>query len=617
MFYVWVGIMTGALLAYLWGRSREGTRPHWRSPRWWLAAAALLLLLAPLAWDAWKTGFGNFGPIESVRAVLLPWAAGVGFGVWLNLIIAGLPRESSLTFVPLLLALGFVTLIVSEDRYSWLSRLQKVTFGGGGVEFAPAATGSRREGATPAISSAGASTDPGVRRVEDLIVFLKDLNHYIEEDINFAHELNHLVPINHGQNLFAQFAHAVGERLDVVHYALSFNTPSFFFDGELAFEFRNLIERHSVPSSDGLVKVEQLFRKVAEKACREEEHLLLAEALNREDLIRRGILKRDPTGTKEVDKFCVDRQWDGWTADTSDRTFDPAFPYGTLLAAKLLNALGELRAALNEIDWWDKRHGGEIEADSKVDEKAFALHRALSEAARMAHRNRDRGGVPYSPIPIFQRAVAVGDRILMQPAWRITIKNVIEKGYGVDPVWLSDGCSPGLSKNFRKFFRNQASLANTFLYQLSQNLAYAKHEGLVKTMDDRAKYLGKLRFSCLRLDATREEQEKLDGIEAAFVDTAAAVNLVLAAEEERVSEKRDRLCVAKRHSQHSFDIAQRLAADRQASGRLPGGKPRWSLVAAAKKEQKRLEAIDAWADYSSRLDQIKLQLAITGLECTT
>src|SRR3954451_6529928 len=87
MFHLWVGMITGALLAYLWTRRPDSPTNLYRRLRWWLAGSALVVLLAPVVAELWRFGSGSFGPIEAVKVVLLPWAAGVGFGIWMFQII--------------------------------------------------------------------------------------------------------------------------------------------------------------------------------------------------------------------------------------------------------------------------------------------------------------------------------------------------------------------------------------------------------------------------------------------------------------------------------------------------------------------------------------------------
>src|SRR5215216_1702951 len=124
MFHLWIGVMTGLLLAYLWMRTQAPRqRRWWHSERWWLAGFVLAVLFIPLLWDLWRTGYG-ISPIDAIKTVLLPWGAGVGFGVWMSSIVIGpmlreAPDTSPPSFIPIAIAMLFVTVIVSEERYGW------------------------------------------------------------------------------------------------------------------------------------------------------------------------------------------------------------------------------------------------------------------------------------------------------------------------------------------------------------------------------------------------------------------------------------------------------------------------------------------------------------------
>jgi ABC-type Fe3+ transport system permease subunit len=110
MFYLWVGVMAGILLAYLAMRARSrgetgdlatraGRRrqrqlkPWWRSWLWLLGGVVALLLLIPVIWEFIRTGFVSFGWVEAIKTILIPWFAGVGFGIWIYLTIGSLPDD--------------------------------------------------------------------------------------------------------------------------------------------------------------------------------------------------------------------------------------------------------------------------------------------------------------------------------------------------------------------------------------------------------------------------------------------------------------------------------------------------------------------------------------------
>src|SRR5258708_23610271 len=97
MFFLWTGVMAGILLAYLvirYGDRSDGSPKSLRivlqdlsrSARWVLAAVVALMLIIPVPWQFVETGFlGSFGLLEAFKTVLLPWLAGVGFGIWIYL----------------------------------------------------------------------------------------------------------------------------------------------------------------------------------------------------------------------------------------------------------------------------------------------------------------------------------------------------------------------------------------------------------------------------------------------------------------------------------------------------------------------------------------------------
>jgi hypothetical protein len=135
-------------------------------------------------------------------------------------------------------------------------------------------------------------------------------------------------------------------------------------------------------------------------------------------------------------------------------------------------------------------------------------------------------------------------------------------------------------------------------------------------MEGWAKRLSTINLPCLRLDDTAEEARRIERSQAAFLDTIAAVEYALASEEERPSEKRAKLCSAQRHAQRALSVAAVLADDRQRTRDLDAEAKDWELSKAWEDDQKRLEAIEAWALFSRRLDQIKASLKNANIDCT-
>src|SRR6266851_10074142 len=96
MFHLWIGVMAGVLFAYLWMRAHAPRRrAPWQSWRWWLAGFVALIIVTPVIWEVLRTAFGRFGLLEAFKTVLLPWAAGIGFGIWIYLVIGPRPLAST------------------------------------------------------------------------------------------------------------------------------------------------------------------------------------------------------------------------------------------------------------------------------------------------------------------------------------------------------------------------------------------------------------------------------------------------------------------------------------------------------------------------------------------
>jgi hypothetical protein len=86
MYHLWTGVIAGVLLAYLLMRAQAlGERKAWRSMRWWLAWATILIIIFPAVWEIGRLTFGPLGPVEGVKSVLLPWPP--VSGIWIYLAI--------------------------------------------------------------------------------------------------------------------------------------------------------------------------------------------------------------------------------------------------------------------------------------------------------------------------------------------------------------------------------------------------------------------------------------------------------------------------------------------------------------------------------------------------
>ena len=446
MFHLWVGVMVGALLAYLWGRAQVShTRPSWQSPRWWLAGVVLVFLLLPIFWDSWRYGSGSLGPIEAVKGVLLPWAAGIGFGIWLFLLVGRLPRNAAAgapSFIPIAVAMIFVTLIVSEDRYGWLSRLQKVSFGGGGVEFSASPA---RQGGPDVVPLARGSIQTGRDRVSALIDFMSDLGNAITRDNNYAKELGS-TPETLDKMNDSNFANKVviplGKRLNFIHQARAYNAIGLITDLGFIDNFRWFVRSGSRGGPWLLADTAALAKSmdsIWEKTCA---------TTNR--LYSLGEIE-----SLEIDnKPCEQERAASNVFFESAPTLllNPALPYGTLLAAMLLNAVDETDAAMKDLDSWTKENVSPV-----GDFQRFGLFRALYQFAELG----SAAGVESVSsralaVSGARRAAAVGAHLLTSPAWLPKLKR-FEKGEAIDPLWIVGGCHSFLTDDFKRFLHTEYS----------------------------------------------------------------------------------------------------------------------------------------------------------------
>ena len=216
MYHLWLGIMAGLLLAYLVRRAMQWRRtarlwqaamrrPHgrpplqqrprrwWSSPRWWLAVLLMLALLVPIGWDFWELTGSDFKRLDGLKHVAMPWAAGAGIGFWMFTAIAqGQHAALSRAWLPILVATILVGAIVSDERYNWFGRLQKVTFGGSGIELSPLSAGASANSRTPVDNSPNEfGVNPkttGAGRIGNLIDYMQDLPDLINRDRDYMRE---------------------------------------------------------------------------------------------------------------------------------------------------------------------------------------------------------------------------------------------------------------------------------------------------------------------------------------------------------------------------------------------------------------------------------------------
>jgi len=379
MFYLLIGVMAGILLAYLVMRA-GGRDPFelWRSWRWRLAGVVALLLLLPVVWDFARAGLGSFGPPEAFRTVLLPWLAGVGFGIWFYFTIgplhstqdagradaataarrdapiqdaepadaataaavvllqlspspftedagpgdaatiarrdtptrdagpgdaattarrdaptqdagqarAATPARRDRSFIPIAVAMLAVMFIVSDAQYRWLARLQKLSFGGGGLELAPPPAGS---GSLQAVSgpSYGLGDVIGEDRVSSLVDFMAALDQIIDRDFQYLHELGdatHDDLLNREKDFADRVVVPLGKHLGIVHEARRYNNLGILIDRSLVDAIRSFVHSHREMKPETrqrfAEKVRDKIQNPWRDICDTEERLLVLKAVD-------------------------------------------------------------------------------------------------------------------------------------------------------------------------------------------------------------------------------------------------------------------------------------------------------------------------------------------------
>lgn len=637
MFYLWIGIMAGTFLAYLAMRagSRRRTRfEPWRSLRWWLAGVVVLMLLIPVVLEFIKTGFGSFGWLEAIKTVLLPWFAGIGFGVWIYLTISPLPGlqdagpydaaqdtgpegaaaavRRELSFIPIAVAMLAVTFIVSDEQYGWLARLQKLSFGGGGLEFAPRTVTSQQAVSGP---SYGSGDVIGEDRVTSLVDFMTTLDQMIDRDFQYLHELGdttHDNLLNQDKDFANRVVVPLGKHLGIIHAARGYNNLGILIDRSLVDAIRSFVHSGREMKPETRAARQRFGEEVRDKianswrfVCDTEERLLDLQAV---DPKNEGLVKSCNTAAAA--------STNAWLSSPGGTAFNYALPYGTLLAAMLLNAADELDSAIRDIDEWvadnspAPGHAGQ----------SWLVFRALNQAAQLLLASDSSNANSYLAFEHSRNLVEVGERLLngtvtsadSKLSWQAQ-RARFAKAEPVDLLWELGLCPNDLTASFKRAMLATLQASNTVAYILSQNIEFAEKKNLIREMDWRADYLAKkVNTRCLT-------DSKADNVQAAFFDTAAVVELTLAArEKQQPNEKRRRLCNAYKYVQKAIALQENtLDKSTLAIGARPWetGLSRFDFADKWTTHRRELAAYAAWATYNHRLEEISSQLAYASIDC--
>src|SRR5215471_218019 len=543
MFLLSIGVLAGVLLVYLWQRAQTAPPSRLRSWRWLLAGIWSVILLAPMISALRGT---IFSPYETMNSVLFPWGAGLGLGIWAYLIIEPLSRGSSAgasAFIPFSIAMLFAIMIVSEERYGWFTRLQKISFGGGGIEFAPSGSKEQQRPnyAPGAIGNVGQT---GETRVALLVEFMKNLRNYIERDKKYADALEpgHDSEFDNDAMFAEKVIVPLGERLDRIHDVRSYNQLGLLIERGFVDDYRTFIQSKINKELESNIK--KGIMSIWFKVC---------EAETRLSIVR--TVKKDDQKPCNIQAYAATASMDLWTGPHGRQQVSYALPYGVLFAGMLLNAAGEIDAAVMDLDRWIMDNWPKNANDFRW----VGIYRALNQINLLLMGDNGRNS-KYDIIAHSQKQVELGERLLSSSSsWREQ-REIMLRAVENEWRWGLGDCAR-LNDLFKIFMTSYLSTSNNLAYYLSQNVEFAEHELLKEEMERRANFLiTKIDMRCLITDSG-----KADSTQASYFDTAAAVEFTLALKEKVWSAKRRRLCTARKHAERAIGIYWPTLPDREAT----------------------------------------------------
>jgi hypothetical protein len=520
-----------------------------------------------------------------------------------------------------------VAAIFSEERYGWFTRLQKITFAGGGVELAALApTGATTTDRTPL----GAGRATGANRIDYLLFFMSSLPAAINRDLGYARETGHTWPddAHHADLEFAsQVVGPLGARLRAIHAIRRYNDLGFMIDrgfiddfrafvrGYLAFKrmppgqsdpFRLLVERikeiwRDTCDLDRQLRRAAYFAPAHSAAAPQEDDTCAQEAKRAERFLDRTVGRPDSQPGIEL---------------------NPELPYGTLLSSMLLYAAGETDSAVRDLERWITLH-------PVGDQRAFrriGVYRARYISALLLTRDNPENENIHVAFNKYQDTLEMGDRLLSSsfPAnvmsWRAQRARLDQSDR--QNTWNTVDCSEDLSANFKQFARAYLVAKNNLTYFLSQNLELAKLERRDATMRRFADDLAKANILCLRLNDSPDEQAATRSLQATVLDTAASVQLELGLREDQRGEKRALLCKAQQHIQAAVEVygpvTQRPTLPKWVNAREKGATQApqpWQEQETWSAEENRLHVTETMATLLRRQQRVQATLIHAGFVC--
>jgi hypothetical protein len=598
MFDLWIGVMTGIVLAYLWeGPHRKAKPSYWSSPLPF-SQAALAVLLITFGWELWHFGSGSLGALESVKVVLMPWAAGVGFGVWMYSILYPHFRQANgggvtpgqpgsggppvpppqpdktgagtPSFLPLAIAILFVAIIVSDERYGWFDRLQKLTVGGSGIEFAPR-SGGQPEVSTSGLQSIGLKATSGAERIQSLLFWMSQWDQIIRTDQASALETGHeFSSINIYLDADLEIAEKVivplGDRLSALQGVRHYNGIEFIANRRFIDEFRLFVRTppEDRVGSDKERIIQDGFANIWKGVCKSFSDPRVKTKIDAPDKIEKDDREKW-IASCDADMKKANEHIAKLFVPDSHLGFSPKLPYGTLLSSLMLLAAGESGAAVADLDAW---------INSKTDSKEPRINDfrwigryRLRNMSASLFLDEAPAELSHSWARRFNRAIFAGEKLLAssysykdQQTWRNQTRLLFKTPTWEDVLWGELGCPESLSRPFKFMMQAHLSTINNFAFFLSQNFQFAKLENYDDWMAKQASRLASVKLRCLQHEEKDDpiheglkrtiSARKLVRLKSSYLDTAAAIEFTLAADESRrPREARAHLCVALKYAQ--------------------------------------------------------------------
>jgi hypothetical protein len=619
MFQLWIGVMGGVAAAYL--LASQWSAERWRLPQWWIGISIATIVLVWAGWEFLNTASFGLGLRDAMKSVLLPWMAGFGFGVWMSLTTMPITRgQSAASWIPILVALLFVTLIVSDERYNWLGRLQKITLGGGGVEFTSLSGSAPLPVDRSPIGVSGGQQGEG--RIGNLLAIMAGLADFIDRDNTYATDVGFPVPseIFERDKKFAGLVIApLGKRLKTIHQVRGYNSIDWVIGRPFVESFRALTQGYA-PSHEPrqqIVDIGNNIKAIWQVACDTEFRLRSANFMEPDP--ERNPSKHLEDCTKEQAR--ASQFIDGAAKGSPPQGFFAStLPYGTLLSSMLMNAAGEIETAAADLDRWATRNEPNLTAaDDQY--KWFGIYRARFYAASLLQREGPAGVRSYFMITQNRKVIDLGQRLLnskggtVRGKWRDQVETL--KGSRTDAIWHTAECGNDLSASFKRLMMANLSVQNNYVYFLSQDLPFAKSQGLEEEMENYGKFLATVSVRCLQADPLSEDARiDADSTRASFLDTAANVELVLAAQEEEWSKKRTRLCLALHHVEKAVALYRefRSARDRRSQAPASQREP-WEVLQSTNALKEDLDTVQTGLILLRRHERAKADLRRLGMDC--